>query len=74
MKILEICGHSIKADNITGISDLQAIHVGDCLCDWEWGIKLYCNFEITITFGYGGNSNKDKAFNKRNEILKKWIN
>jgi len=72
MKRLNVLGHVIRADKIIGFSDLKTLTVACSNCGWQWGLKIYSDIEITVYFGYGENSSKEKATKQKNALVKEW--
>lgn len=72
MKVLNINGTLIRADRITGFSELQNIPSGPSISGWNWGFKVYTTVEITIRFKYSTNSDKAMANIDRNIIIDQW--
>ena len=72
MKVLNINGTLIRADRITGFSELISIYAENSNYNWNWGFKVYTTTEITIRLKYSTNSDKAMANIDRNIIIDQW--
>lgn len=72
MKVLNINGTLIRADRITGFSELQRIPLESSKTDLCWGFIVYADTQITIKLKYNANSDKCMASIDRNLAIDDW--